>query len=220
MEATEATTVRWSTQDTSTGEWQKQDWNPGTSLHSPGVACPPGVSPFLLLWVKPTASNQGRGLRIGPFIYPEVSTLVIFYSDLWLRAKYIQLYAMPIFTGRTDAEAPILWLPDAKSWLIGKDLDAQKDWRQEEKKADKMVGWHYHSNGHKFEQTPGDSGGQGSLVSCSPWDHKEWDSTDRLNKNNTYHVLSATVKLRKEYFTGLLVSDADKHPIFVRILRF
>ena len=81
-----------------------------------------------------------------------------------------------IFIGGTDAEAPILWLPDAKSWLIGKDLDAGKDWRQEEKgmTQDEMVGWHHRLNGHEFEQAPGDGEGQGSLACCSPWGRKEW----------------------------------------------
>ena len=68
-----------------------------------------------------------------------------------------------IFIWRTDteAEAPILWPPDAKSLLIGKDPDAGKDWGQEEKGAteDEMVSWHHWLNGHDFEQTPGDSGG-------------------------------------------------------------
>ena len=77
-----------------------------------------------------------------------------------------------IFTGRTDAEAevPILWPPDAKNWLIGKDPDAGKDWRQEEKGAteDEMVGWHHQLNGHAFEQTLGDSERQGNRVFCSP----------------------------------------------------
>ena len=69
------------------------------------------------------------------------------------------------------AEAPILWPPDVKSQLIGKDPDAGKDWRQEEKwvTEDEMVGWHHWLNGHEFEQTPGDTEGQGSLVCCSPW---------------------------------------------------
>ena len=69
----------------------------------------------------------------------------------------------------------ILCLPDAKCQLIGKDHDAGKDWRQEEKEAteDEMVGWHYWLNGHEFEQNPGDGEGQGGLVSCSPWGHKE-----------------------------------------------
>ena len=79
-----------------------------------------------------------------------------------------------IFIGRTDAEAPILWSPDAKSWVIGKDPDAAKDWGQEENGVakDKMVGWHHQLNGHEFEQTSGDSGGQRSLVCCSLWDCK------------------------------------------------
>ena len=69
----------------------------------------------------------------------------------------------------------ILCLPDAKCQLIGKDRDAGKDWRQEEKEAteDEMVGWHHWLNGHEFEQNPGDGEGQGGLVSCSPWGHKE-----------------------------------------------
>ena len=66
-----------------------------------------------------------------------------------------------MLTGRTDAEAPILWPPDAKSWLIGKDPDAGKDWRQKEKgmTEDEMVRWHHWLNGHEFEQTQGDSDG-------------------------------------------------------------
>ena len=71
-----------------------------------------------------------------------------------------------IFIGRIDAEAetPILWQPDAKSRLIGKDPDAGKDWRQEEKgmTEDEMVVWHHWSNGHEFEQTLRDGEGQGS----------------------------------------------------------
>ena len=77
-----------------------------------------------------------------------------------------------IFIERTDAEAeaPILWPPEAKSWLTGKDPDAEKDWRQEEKGTteDKMVEWHHQLNEHEFKQTPGDSKEQGSLVFCSP----------------------------------------------------
>ena len=95
-----------------------------------------------------------------------------------------------IFIGRTRAEAPILWPPDAKSRLIGKDPDAGKDGGQEEKgmTEDEMVGWHHWLNGCKCEQTPGDGEGQGSLACCSPWGRKESDMTDtlteRLNNNN------------------------------------
>ena len=79
-----------------------------------------------------------------------------------------------IFIGRTEAEAPIFWPPDLKNWLIGKDPDVGKDWRQEEKGTTegKMVGWHHWLNGHEFEQTLGDSEGLGSLACCSPWSQR------------------------------------------------
>ena len=78
-----------------------------------------------------------------------------------------------------EPEAPILWSPAAKSWLIGKNSNAGKDWGEEEKGAteDKMVGWHHRHNGHESEQTLGDSEGRGSLVCCSPWGHGESDMT-------------------------------------------
>ena len=84
-----------------------------------------------------------------------------------------------IFIGGTDAELKLQWPLDVKNWLIGKDPDAGKDWRQEKKRStgDEMVGWHHWLNGHEFEQTLGDSERQGSLVCCSPWGHKESDMT-------------------------------------------
>ena len=89
-----------------------------------------------------------------------------------------------IFLGRTnaEAEAPILWPPDVKSWLIGKDPDAGKDWRQEEKgmREGEMFGWHHLLSGHEFEQASGVGDGQGSLVCCSPWGCKQLDSTEQL----------------------------------------
>ena len=90
-----------------------------------------------------------------------------------------------IFIRRTDAEAetPIFGPPDAKNWLIWKDPDARKDWRREEKGTteDEMVGWPHQLNGHEFEQAPGVSDGQGSLVCCNPWGCKESDMTEQLN---------------------------------------
>ena len=90
-----------------------------------------------------------------------------------------------IFTGRTDAgaETPILWPPDVKNWLIGKDPDAGKDWGQEEKwtTEDEMVGLHHRLNGHEFGWTPGVGDGQGGLACCSSWGRKELDATERLN---------------------------------------
>ena len=80
-----------------------------------------------------------------------------------------------ILIGRTDAEVPILWPPDAKGQLIGKGSDAGKNWKWEEKgiKEDKMVGWHHWLDGQQFEQAPGVGDGQGSLACCSPWGRKE-----------------------------------------------
>ena len=83
----------------------------------------------------------------------------------------------------TEAETPILWPPDAKRWLIGKDPDAGKDWGQEEKGTteDEMVGWHHQLNGHGFGWTPGVGDGQGGLACCGSWGHKESDTTEWLN---------------------------------------
>ena len=90
-----------------------------------------------------------------------------------------------IFIGRTDVEAetPILWLPDAKSWLIWKDPDAGKDWGQEEKGTteDEMVGWHHRLDGHGLGWTPGVGDGQRGLACCGSWGHKESDMTEQLN---------------------------------------
>ena len=107
-----------------------------------------------------------------------------------------------IFIERTDAEAetPILWPPDVKKWLIGKDSDAGKDWRQEEKGTmeNKMVGWHHRLDGPEFEQAPGVGDGQGSLVCCSPWGHKELDMTEWLNWSNT-NVYAKQMKLQDKF---------------------
>ena len=96
-----------------------------------------------------------------------------------------------IFIGRTDAEveAPILWSPDAKSQLVGKNHDTRKYWRQDEKgtTADEMVGWDHQFSGCEFEQTPGDGDGQESLACCSPWCHKEFDTTEWLNNKNIFN---------------------------------
>ena len=91
-----------------------------------------------------------------------------------------------VFIGRTEAEAetPILWPLDAKNWLIWKKPDSGKDWRQEERgmTEDEIVGWHHLLNGHESEWTPGDGDGQGGLVCCSPWGHKESDTIEQPNE--------------------------------------
>ena len=98
------------------------------------------------------------------------------------------------FIGRTDAEAEalILWPPNAKSWIFGekkKHPNVGKDWRQEEKgmTEDEMVRWHHWLNGHEFEQVPGGGEGQGGLACCSPRSHKELDMTEWLNNKQQLH---------------------------------
>ena len=84
---------------------------------------------------------------------------------------------------RLKLKLPIFWPPDAQSWLIWKDSDAGKDWRQEEKGTteDEMVGWHQRLNRHEFERAPGVGDGQGGLACCNSWGCKESDKTERLN---------------------------------------
>ena len=101
-----------------------------------------------------------------------------------------------VFIGRTDAKAetPVLCPPHAKSWLIGKDSDAGRDWGQEEKGTteDEIAGWHHWLNGHESEWTPGVGDGQGGLACCDSWGHKELYMTEGLNwtENNINRVFS------------------------------
>ena len=108
------------------------------------------------------------------------------------------------FFGRNDAKAetPVLWLPHAKSWLIGKDSDAGRDLGQEEKgmTEDEMAGWHHWLNGHESEWTPGVGDGQGGLECCDSWGCKESDTTERL----TWSDLIIT--FIKRYLTFLLLA--------------
>ena len=114
-----------------------------------------------------------------------------------------------MFIGRTDAEAEtaILWPPDMKNWLLGKDR-AGKDWGQEEKRTteDEMVGWHHQLNGHEFEEDLWVGDGQGSLACCSPWGCKESDTTEQLN-------WTERLKDSKEFFFFFQV---DVKPIGLR----
>ena len=93
-----------------------------------------------------------------------------------------------VFIGRTDVEAetPILWPPDMKSWLIGKDPNARNDWGWEEEgmTEDEMAGWHHWLNGHEFEWTPGFGDGQGGLACCNSWGRKELHTTELWTELN------------------------------------
>ena len=90
-----------------------------------------------------------------------------------------------VFFGRNDAQAepPVLWPPHAKSWLIGKDSDAGRDWGQEKKgmTESEMAGWHHRFDGQEFGWTLGVGDGQGGLACCNSWGRKESDTTEQLN---------------------------------------
>ena len=105
-----------------------------------------------------------------------------------------------LFIGRTEAEAdvPILWPPDVKNWLIGKDPDAGRDWGQEEKGTaeDEMAGWHHWLDGHEFEWIPGVGDGQGGLACCNSWGCKESDTTEWLNWTELIVDLQCCVNFR------------------------
>ena len=114
------------------------------------------------------------------------------------------------FFGRNDAEAeaPVLWPPHAKGWLIGKDSDAGRDWGQEEKgmTEDEMAGWHHRLDEREFEWTLGDGDGQGGLACCGSWCRKESDTTERLNWTDT-DVLQDSVHKGPSRLLGTQVHD-------------
>ena len=120
-----------------------------------------------------------------PFKNPQFCNTEMTTDSIWVHLLPILFYSrflkITLFTFGC-AEAPILWPPDVKNWLIGKDHDAGKDWRQEEKgmAEDEMVEWHHQFDTHEFQQAPR-VGGQGSLTCCSPWGRKESDTTEWLN---------------------------------------
>ena len=117
-----------------------------------------------------------------------------------------------VFTGWTDVEAetPKLWPPDVKCWFIWKDPDAGKDWGQEEKGMveDEMVAWHHRLNGDEFGWTLGVGDGQGGLVCCGSWGHKQSDTTEQ--QNWIYCVLNqekGILSMIKKIFIGLTLSN-------------
>ena len=139
--------------------------------------------PKILCWSYLYRSYLGETLNYLSYPPSALNTSTEMWEHGWL---FIPLSDWK-FIGRTVAEgaAPILWPTAVKSQLIRKDPDAGKDWGQEEKEMteDEMVGWHHWLNGHELEQPPRDSEGQGSLVGCSPWGHKESDVTEWPNNN-------------------------------------
>ena len=120
------------------------------------------------------------------------------FSFLKLWGKQLQ-YQPWVFLGRNDAKAetPVLWPPHAKSWLIGKDSDAGRDWGKEEKGTteDEMAWWHHRLDGREFEWTLGDGDGQGGLACCNSWGCKESDTTERLNWTELQLIRMAYAKI-------------------------
>ena len=168
--------------------WKELSFNRGSSPASVTVGSPfrrhilplssqPSLPTFLL--APPTLPGFGCSHRVwgrGGCVLPiKAVTLCFLFLFSW------------IFTGRTnaEAEAPILWPPDVKNWLIGKEPDAGKDWRQEEKGVteEEMIAWHHRLKWNEFEQAPGVGEGQEGLACCSPWGSKESDTTEQLNNN-------------------------------------
>ena len=148
-------------------------------------------------WGSYDSWTNERSSREGPWYWARVSNAREMGSLLFRTENNLQAWVTSdskeiksfnpkgnrpwIFIGRTDAEAeaPILWPPDKKSQLFGKDPAARKTWRQEEKGAteNEMGGWHLQINGHEFGQTSGGGEVQESLACCSPWSHKESNMT-------------------------------------------
>ena len=164
-----------------------------------GIACDPlwlntfqAVSMYSdTMWIKSWCSvrDSAQGCKCG--VGPSCSMLLIsFMEESPLDFKEIRSVHSEgdqpwDFFGRNDAKAetPALWPPRVKSWLIGKDSDAGRDWGQEEKgmTEDEMAGWHHWLDGRESERTPGVGDGQGSLACCDSWAHKESDTTEWLN---------------------------------------
>ena len=114
-----------------------------------------------------------------------------------------------VFIGRTDAKAetPILWPPHEKSWLVGKDPDAGRDWGQEKGTTeDKMAWWHHRPNGHEFEWTSGVGDAQGDLACCDSWGHKESDTTEWLNWTELYDLNPCISPLSRKALNPFMVT--------------
>ena len=154
---------------------------------------------MLLLWSYPSLIteniNNSKSCEIKRLFC--ILLFIFIFSRLWLTYFYVCLYEYSVY--------PIFKPPDVKYWLIGKDPDAGKDRRQEEKgmTEDKMVGWYHRLNGHKSEQTLGDGEEQGSLTCCRLWGLKELDLTEWLNNNNNIY---ASVDLWECFIYALSVS--------------
>ena len=165
--------------------FHRQEYWIGVPFPSPGDLPNPGMESTSPAWQENSLPLSLQGSLWTVVLEKTLENPLDFKEIKLVNPKGNQPW---IFIRRTDAEAeaPILWPPDAKKEHTGKDSYAgKKNWRQKEKKVaeDEMVGWHHRLNGHESEHTPGDSGGQRSLEGYSPWGCKESDTTYRLNNN-------------------------------------
>ena len=147
------------------------------------------VFPVVMYGCEKWTIKKAEGIRIDAFklwCWRRLLTVSDSKESKCISSKRNQFW---IFIGRNNAEAEalILWPPDAKTQLIGKDLDGRKDWGHKEKGTteDEMVGWHHRLNGHELEPTPGDSERQGSLACCSPWVIKNQTQLSNWTKTTT-----------------------------------
>ena len=123
-----------------------------------------------------------------------------------------------VFIWRTDVEAetPIVWPLDVKSWFIGKDPNAGKDWGQEEKgMTEGEIGWHHQLNGHEFGCTLGVGDGQGSLACCSPWGLKESDMTEWLNNNHFPLFFAFSLKWSESLSHSVMSDSLQPHGLYI-----
>ena len=134
--------------------------------------------------VFPKLVGLQRACKFISFLWPIAHIIIQLAGTQNYKTEYVVAFYFCLFGGNdAKAETPVLWPPHAKSWLIGKDSDAGRDWGQEEKgmTEDEMAGWHHRLDGREFEWTPGVGDGQGGLACCDSWGRKESDTTERLN---------------------------------------
>ena len=138
-------------------------------------------------------STELRGRMIGMNVKTLPSSFWLFCDSFFLKVELVPLEFLSLSTDifLPRPETPVLWPPHAKSWLIGKDSDAERDWGQEEKGTteDEMARWHHWLDGHESEWSPGVGDGQGGLACCDSWGRKESDTTERLIWSDLNHHL-------------------------------
>ena len=144
------------------------------------------VFPVVMLWIRELDCEESWALKNWCFWTVVLEkTLKSPLDGKEIQPVHPKGHQSWVFIGRTNAEGetPVLWPPHVKSWLIGKDSDARRDWGQEEKGTtqDEMAGWHHRLDGCESGKTPGVGGGQGGMVCCNSWGRKELDTTEWLN---------------------------------------